>query len=126
MNTPTIYDRIGGAEGIANLVDRFYDRVLDDPELEPFFQYSTMDKLRSMQMEFFAAAFDGPQSYSGQPIHYIHQGRGITSKHLTRFLGHLLATVQTIDLEQREVDLIIARVSTYADSIIGGTPGDSE
>jgi hemoglobin len=85
-----------------------------------------MEKLRSMQLEFFAAALDGPIGYSGQPIHYVHQGRGITSRHLTRFLGHLVATIQDAHPNEREVQEMIDRISMYADSVIDGAAGDSE
>lgn len=124
--TQSLYDRIGGDEAIAGLVDQFYDRVLDDPELEPFFRFTPMEKLRAMQMEFFAAALDGPVKYSGKPIDYIHQGRGITTKHLTRFMGHLLMTIREFHPDEKEVDEMISRISTYADEVLDGAPGDSE
>ncbi len=126
QKTQSLYDRIGGEEAVAGLVDHFYDRVLDDPELEPFFRYTPMEKLRSMQLEFFAAALDGPVKYTGQPIDYIHQGRGITTKHLTRFMGHLLMTIREFHPNEKEVDEMIQRISTYADDVLDGAPGDSE
>lgn len=128
MNTKTrtLFDRIGGEEGVKRLVSDFYDRVLDDPELEPFFAATPMEKLRSMQYEFFATALDGPIDYSGQPLHYVHQGRGITSRHLTKFMNHLIATIKHVNIDEQERMEMIDRISTYADSIIGGTPGDSE
>ena len=126
QKTQSLYDRIGGEEAVAGLVDHFYDRVLDDPELEPFFRYTPMEKLRSMQLEFFAAALDGPVKYTGQPIDYIHQGRGITTKHLTRFMGHLLMTIREFHPNEQEVDEMIQRISTYADDVLDGAPGDSE
>lgn len=122
----SLYDRIGGEEAVAGLVDQFYDRVLDDPDLEPFFRYTPMEKLRAMQLEFFAAALDGPIKYTGQPIDYIHQGRGITTKHLTRFMGHLLMTIREFHPNEQEVDEMIQRISTYADEVLDGAPGDSE
>ena len=126
QKTQSLYDRIGGEEAVAGLVDHFYDRVLDDPELEPFYRYTPMEKLRSMQLEFFAAALDGPVKYTGQPIDYIHQGRGITTKHLTRFMGHLLMTIREFHPNEKEVDEMIQRISTYADDVLDGAPGDSE
>ena len=60
-----LYERIGGEEAIARIVDRFYDRVVADPQLGPFFRATSMDKLRRKQREFFAAVLDGPQSYTG-------------------------------------------------------------
>lgn len=124
--TQTLYDRIGGEDAVAGLVDQFYDRVLDDPELEPFFRFTPMEKLRSMQLEFFAAALDGPVKYSGRPVDYVHQRRGITTKHLTRFMGHLLMTIREYQLTERDIDEMIHRISTYADQVLDGAPGDSE
>lgn len=125
-NTRTLYDRIGGEEAIASLVDQFYDRVLDDPELEPYFRYTPMDKLRTMQQEFFAAALGGPTAYSGQPIDYVHQGRGITTRQLTRFMNHLIATIQHAHPNTQEVNEMISRISTYADEVLDGATGGAE
>lgn len=77
-NEQTLYDRIGGAGALARLIDEFYDRVLADPELAPFFAETSMDKQRRMQREFFAAALDGPQTMSDIDLAYAHHGRGIT------------------------------------------------
>lgn len=128
MNTKTrtLFDRIGGEEEVRRLVNEFYDRVLDDPDLEPFFELTPMEKLRNMQYEFFSAALNGPVAYSGQPLHYVHQGRGITSHHLTKFVNHLIATIKHVNLDEQDRLEMVDRISTYADSIIGGTPGDSE
>ncbi len=51
---------------ISEVIDEFYDRVLADPDLKPFFRNTSMDKLRRMQREFFSAALDGPITYSGK------------------------------------------------------------
>ena len=95
-NQRTLYDRIGGEIAVALLVDRFYDRVLKDLELEPYFRNVPMEKLLAMQLEFFSAALDGPVRYSGRPIDQVHKGFGITSRQLSRFMRHLMATIEFI------------------------------
>ncbi len=45
-NHQTLFERIGGEQMIAEVVDDFYARVLADPELKPFFRNSSIDKLR--------------------------------------------------------------------------------
>ena len=35
---PTLFERLGGENKIAELVDDFYGRVLADPELKAFFK----------------------------------------------------------------------------------------
>lgn len=97
-----LYERIGGEEAIARIVDRFYDRVLADPQLAPFFRATSMDKLRRMQREFFAAVLVGPQSYTGLALTQAHAGRGITVHHFSRFVQHLLDTLVEFGLPRAE------------------------
>ena len=115
----TLYERVGGEEAIADLIIEFYDRVLADPELKPFFKHTSMDKLRRMQREFFSAALDGPITYTGKPLGYVHHGRGITKYHFGRFVNHLLDTLRDYGVDDRDVNDIIGRINTYADEITG-------
>ena len=70
-----LYERIGGQAAVGELIDDFYERVLTDPKLAPFFTDSSMSHLRTMQREFFAAALGGPIRYSGPSLAEIHVGR---------------------------------------------------
>lgn len=117
---PSLYARIGGAEVVAELVDAFYERVLADSELAPFFAKSDLDKLRSMQREFFSVALGGPVTYFGRPLAYAHRGRGIERRHLQRFTEHLLATLEGLGIEQRDVHDVIDRINVYSSDILGG------
>ena len=121
----TLYDRIGGEKGVAGLMGAFYERVLADPELAPFFAKVSMEKVRSMQTLFFSAALDGPLEYAGRPLTTVHYGLGIRPRHLTRFVGHLLATLRGLQLEEEDVLEIISRIDTYADEITGETSVDA-
>ena len=118
-NQQTLFERVGGTQAIAELVDKFYDRVVADPELRPFFKNVSMDKIRRMQREFFSAALDGPTIYTGRPLGYVHHGRGITKHHFSLYVGHLIHTLQGCALKEQDVQDIISRISTYADEITG-------
>lgn len=114
-----MYERVGGSEGIRKLVDTFYQRVLTDPLLSPFFEETPMEKLQAMQHEFFCAALGGDVDYSGVDLSYAHQGRGIERKHFAAFVEHLFATLEEdCDCTSEDTRLIIARVNTYADDIM--------
>jgi hemoglobin len=116
---PTLWERLGGAEGADAFIETFYQRVLSDPELAPFFEHASMDRLRRMQLEFFSAALGGPLEYSGLPMAHAHHGRGIQASHLARFVGHLLATLEGMDLSQEDRDEIYDRIHTLADDVLG-------
>lgn len=121
MSTPSLYERVGGEAGISCLVDAFYDRVLVDPALAPFFAHTPVEKLRAMQKEFFSEALGGPLFYSGRSLRDVHAGRGISKEHLRLFLGHLMETIVALPLGPGEVEAIYARVALEADEIAGGS-----
>ena len=115
----TLYERIGGEKAVHDMIHEFYDRVLADPVLKPFFEAASMEKLRKMQREFFSAALDGPITYTGKPLSYAHYGRGITKHHLALYVGHLLDTLKDQGIDEHDVQAIIARINTYAEEITG-------
>ena len=120
----TLYERIGGASQVAQLVDSMYQRILADDELAPFFVDTPMDKQRKMQTEFFCAALDGPVNYSGMDLAAAHRGRGITRAHVTRFVDHLIEALSRFDLSEQDINEICARIGTYTNDIIGESTAD--
>lgn len=120
---PTLYERIGGEETVAGLIDVFYGKVMDDEELAPFFVNTPMEKLRQMQREFFAAALGGESHYSGRPLCYVHHGLGIKPRHFQRYIELLDATLAGFELSDSDHQDIISHINTYVDEIVGGGGG---
>jgi hemoglobin len=123
MQTASLYERVGGEAGVIRLIDIFYQRVLADPELSPFFAHIPMEKLRRMQVEFFTSALGGPLQYSGRPLAHVHQGHGITKAHLRRFTEHLLVTLETLTLSKQDIQSIYTRIALEADEIADDSDG---
>ncbi len=115
----TLFDRIGGESAIESLIIDFYVRVMADTELAPFFRSSSLEKLHEMQREFFAMALGGPVAYTGRPLGHIHHGRGITTRHFSRFAGHLLATLEDMGISESEGAEVIERINTYVNEVVG-------
>lgn len=116
----TPYDRIGGARTVARLVDAFYDRVLGDDALAPFFEHADLRHLLEMQRLLFSMSLGGPVDYVGRPLAHAHRGRGITREHLQRFTEHLFATLEEFELSEQDRLDMIARINTYSSEILGG------
>ena len=117
---PSLYERIGGAATVSELVDKFYDRVLADPDLAPFFVKTNVRKLRTMQREFFSVALGGPVTYFGKPLAYAHRGRGIERHHFQKFTDHMLATLAGYGLDERDVHDVIDRINMQSSDVLGG------
>jgi hemoglobin len=120
---PTIFEAIGGDAALAAVVDDFYDRVLADPALAPFFAGTNMTRLKGRQAEFFAAALGGPVPYSGASIRDAHRGRGITQQHFDLVAGHLVTALAAAGVPDATVAEIAGAVAPLAREIVSGTPG---
>ncbi len=123
MNADThsvsLYDRIGGRPKIEAIIDGFYQRVLRDPSLAPFFEHSNLDNLRKMQVEFFAAALGGPQEYSGRTVAAVHHGRGIQRKHFSAFCQHLFKMLEEMGVPHEDINATVARISLSVRDVTG-------
>lgn len=114
---PTLHERLGGQQGLELVVTRFYDRVLTDPELAPFFKNTAMDKLHRMQTEFLGAMLDGPVKYTGVALSHAHAGRGITLHHYRLFANHFLEVLKAFGVAREDIDTVLDRMNLYADDI---------
>jgi hemoglobin len=115
--TDSIYDRIGGHEALEVVVEDFYCRVLDDDHLSGFFAGSNMNRLKGKQIEFFAAALGGPESYTGAPMKQVHKGRGITMHHFNLVAGHLQDSLCAAGVPAETIAEILAAISPLAADI---------
>ena len=106
----TIYEEIGGTETIERLVTAFYQRVLADPMLSPFFEKTSVDKLKKMQAAFFTIALGGPDPDLNISLYEAHRGRGIERKHLTQFTQHLVDTLREIGVDAQNATRVYQRI----------------
>src|SRR5215204_6171955 len=91
--TPTLFERLGGMVSIDVAVDRFYDRVVGDPELAPFFDRVDLPRQRAHQKAFLAMALGGPWSYGGRGLAEAHRHLRIGDHHVDLVAGHLAAVL---------------------------------
>ena len=119
----SLYEQIGGAEGISRLVDAFYVRVLADPQLKRFFAGVEMGKLRGMQEELFSSALGGPMRYSGRSMLQAHRRLQIGLQDYQRFMGHLFDTLDDagFGLSEQERYEVIGRLNILTNDVITAT-----
>ncbi len=82
----SLFEHVGGAEGVRRFVDELTQRLTDDPELGPLFEGVEGSTLRAHREHYLAAILDGPENYSGRGLREAHRPLGLTDAHLDRFL----------------------------------------
>ena len=116
-----IYELIGGKPALVAVVDDFYERVLGDPQLAPFFAGASMPKLKGRQVEFFAAALGGPDVYEGRSMRQAHAGRGIGQADFDRVAVHLTGALATAGVPTETIAQIAETITPLASDIV--SPG---
>jgi hemoglobin len=90
VSETTLYDRMGGDGAVGTAVDRFYGRVLGDPELKEFFVSASVPRLKAHQFAFLSQVLGGPRQYSGALMHDAHSKLAIEQKHFKGVAVHLI------------------------------------
>jgi hemoglobin len=88
------YHRIGGADAVKHVVNRFYELVLGDPELAPYFVGVDLARLKRHQVLLVSQVLGGPVEYDGRSLKDAHAGRGITKDHFGLVVVHLVTALR--------------------------------
>lgn len=117
----SLYERLGGYDAIAAVVDDFVGRLIQDPQFSRFFVgLSTDSKKRVRQhiVDQFCAAAGGPCIYTGREMKTSHRGLGITEADWNAAAKHLVATLDKFKVPKKEKDDLLAFVSGLKKDIV--------
>ncbi|MGB7540802.1 MAG: group 1 truncated hemoglobin [Burkholderiales bacterium] len=79
--TTTLYERLGGANGIARLVDDVMAAHMANPIVKTRFEnIKDLDRAKKMAREFFGAGSGGPEAYTGKDMLAAHKGMNISEQ----------------------------------------------
>jgi hemoglobin len=87
------YDAVGGGPAIRAVVDRFYELVVGDPRLAPFFDGVDMPALKRHQALLVSQVMGGPAEYDGRALKDAHAGFNIGDDDFDAVVQHLVATL---------------------------------
>ena len=118
-----LYTRIGGELAVTAAVPLFYERLLADDELAPFFHHVSMEGLIDKQIAFMSWALDGPSKYRGRKLDEAHRdlvkNMGLTGEHFDRTIQHLVDTLVDLDVNGDDVDEIRGRLMGLKGTVMG-------
>jgi hemoglobin len=117
-----LYEKVGGGGTIRELVRIFYDRVLADPRLAPFFPGTDMDSLRAKQVMFLIMLLGRTPTFTGKNLTVAHAGaraQGLTDEHFDALLDHFEAAMRELKVTEEYVREVIARLETTRSAVLG-------
>lgn len=117
----SLYERLGGYDAIAAVVDDFVGRLVSDQQFSRFFAGHSVDskkRIRQHILDQFCAAAGGPCVYTGRDMKASHQGLGITETEWDAAAKHLVASLDKFKVGKREKDDLLAFVSSVKKDIV--------
>jgi hemoglobin len=115
-----LFDLIGGRNIIETATEVFYDKVLQDQNLQPFFKGIDMAHLRSRQAMFISMLLAG-RVYTGKNIHDAHaqsRNQGLTNTHFDLFLNHFRAALEEGGVKPENAEKIRERLESQRGSVL--------
>ena len=106
----SIYEEVGGAPTFERLVHAFYQGVAADPELRALYPEEDLAPAERRLRMFLEQYFGGPPAYSrerGHPrLRMRHAPYAVTLDMRDRWLRHMLAAMDTLDLPEATAEVM--------------------
>jgi hemoglobin len=115
----TLYERLGGANGIARLVDDVMAAHLVNPIVKTRFEnIKDLDHAKKMAREFFGAGSGGPETYTGKDMPTAHKGMNISEQEYLAVMDDIVGAMNKHKLDEDTKKDVIAILYSLKDSII--------
>jgi hemoglobin len=114
----SLYDRLGGAERIAAIVDDFVDRHAVNPLIAPRFRGKDLPKAKALGTQFFCMGAGGPQRYEGRDMRSAHAGMNISEQELVAAIDDIVAALRAQGVGPAEVGEVVGLLYSLKDEVL--------
>src|SRR6185295_6918787 len=117
----SLYERVGGYNALAAVVDEFIGRLVADKQFEKFFAGHSIDskkRIRQHILDQFCAATGGPCVYTGRDMKTTHAGLGITEADWNAAAKHLTESLDKFKVPEKEKNELLAFVTSLKKDIV--------
>jgi hemoglobin len=117
--TTTLYQRLGGATGIARLVDDVLAAHLANPIIKTRFEnIKDLDRAKKMAREFFSVGSGGPETYTGKDMLAAHKGMNISEQEYLAATDDIVGAMEKQGLSEDAKKDVIAILYSLKGNII--------
>ena len=123
MNHTSLYERLGGYDGITVFVNDLLPRLKGDSQLGRFWQNRGDDGVareKQLLIDYLCSSAGGPMYYTGRDMKISHKGMRISEDDWSIFLQHAGATMDALQIPRQEYDDVVAFVLSLKGDIVEG------
>ncbi len=117
----SLYERLGGYDGIAAITDDFLGRVMADEKIGYYWAGDSVDtKRRDRQLivDFLSEASGGPTFYTGRDMKKTHLGLGITTEEYDVLMVHCVASLEACGVGEAEKTDVCGFMNSLREEIV--------
>ncbi|MGB5623944.1 MAG: group 1 truncated hemoglobin [Gammaproteobacteria bacterium] len=121
MSQQSLYDRLGGYDGITAFADDLLPRLRGDGQLGRFWEHRGDDGIareKQLLIDYLCANAGGPVYYTGRDMKLSHEGMRISESDWSVFLQHAGATMEALQVPKQECDEVVAFVLSLEDDMV--------
>jgi truncated hemoglobin YjbI len=119
MAEESLFVRLGGEVGIARVLDRHYERVMEDDHLREYFLDVDIGRLKTAQLAFLGAVFGEPgASYDGAALRAAHRDQLVSELAFDSFIDRLIATAAEFGAGAADQGVMREVLNQFRDSVI--------
>jgi hemoglobin len=104
MEQAPLFERLGGREAVAAVVEKAIANHFDNPAISTRFDHATqtVDVLVEHAVEFFCTGLTGVPSYRGRPLAEAHAGMNISEQEFTAALDDIVEAMVAVGIGPTE------------------------
>lgn len=117
----TLYERLGGYDGISAVTADLMQRIKADSELGRFYRYRGEDGIEreeQLLVDFLCYCAGGPMYYTGRDMKTLHKGMKLSESDWTVLLRHLNDTLEVFEVPRAERDDVVAFIQSTKSEIV--------
>ncbi|GAA6169318.1 group I truncated hemoglobin [Sessilibacter corallicola] len=121
MTEKTLYERLGGYDGITEFVNTLLPRLQKDNQLGRFWQHRGNDGVnreKQLLIDYLCANAGGALYYTGRNMKLTHEGMNISESDWDIFIGHAVDAMNVLHIPAKEQSDIAAFVSQLKSDIV--------
>lgn len=121
MSQKSLYERLGGYDGLTAFANDLLPRLEGDSQLGRFWKNRGDDGIareKQLLVDYLCACAGGPMYYTGRDMKLSHKGMKISEADWSIFLRHAGATMSALKVPKQECDDIVAFVQGLKKDIV--------
>lgn len=114
----SLYQQLGGEQGVNSLVDNFIKRIGHDKQIFHFFADSKISHFRQGFIQHLCAISDGPCQYTGDNMVDIHTGMQVKEGDFNHVVQLLIDAMNDSGIDTPVQNALLARLAPLRSDII--------